>query len=196
MIISVENLKKNYSHYSDIYGRIKRDVDSGKLFSLTKGVYESNPLAEPIYLVGYIYGPSYLSFDTALSFYSLIPESTLNNYTCATCGKKKNKTYQNHFGTYLYRDIPQRVFSLGVNSFINNGYSYQIATKEKALCDKLYIIPPCHSIKELLYVLFNDLRIDENEFEHLNWNDIGFLAPLYHNSTLNYLVKFLKRRSK
>ena len=49
---------------------------------------------------------------------------------------------------------------------------YQIATPEKALCDKLYTLSPIKNMKELENILFNDLRIDLDEFNKLNIEDI------------------------
>ena len=103
-----------------------------------------------------------------------------------------NKTYTNSFGTFIYRDVPKAVFSLGVFAFQDGGYSYQVATPEKALCDKLYTISPVKTIKDLERLLFEDLRIDEDKFYELNKQDILKLAPLYHSTNLNLLAKFIK----
>lgn len=104
---------------------------------------------------------------------------------------KKIKTYTNYFGTFIYRDVPKEVFNLGVLVLMDGMYSYHIATVEKALCDKLYIISPVKNINELKELLFNDLRIDEDAFNGLNKKDILVLAPLYHCKNLNLLVKLI-----
>lgn len=67
-----------------------------------------------------------------------------------------------------------------------------MATAEKALCDKLYIMPPVRTIKELKRMLFEDLRIHEEDFDKLNRRDLLQLAPLYHSMNLNLLSKYLK----
>lgn len=56
--------------------------------------------------------------------------------------KGKTKRYENAFGTFLYRDVPAAVYPLGVEIKVEGGYSYQIASPEKALCDKLYSLSP------------------------------------------------------
>ena len=60
------------------------------------------------------------------------------------------------------------------------------------LCDKLYVSKQVRSIKDLKELLFNDLRIDIDNFKSLNKDDLLFLAPLYETSNLNLLVKLLK----
>ncbi|MBO5356912.1 MAG: hypothetical protein J6A95_04010 [Clostridia bacterium] len=192
MIITTEQLKEQYSHLSDPVGRISRDVKKGLLFPLVKGIYETDANAHGSKLAQFIYGPSYLSFDYVLFTQGLIPEAIYNTFTCATFNKRKVKTYTNHFGTFIYRDIPSDVFSLGVFVFTEGNYSYQVASAEKALCDKLYTISPVRSIKGLKQLLFEDLRIDEDAFNALNKDDILKIAPLYHSTNLNLLAKFLK----
>ena len=74
---------------------------------------------------------------------------------------------------------------------MNGQYSYQVATPEKALCDKLYTISPVTSVKELKNLLFEDLRIDEDAFNKLSKEDILKMAPLYRSTNLNLLVKLI-----
>ena len=192
MILTIQQLKENYKNFVDAKGKIKRDVRDGKLFPLVRGLYETNSNVEGFKLAQFIYGPSYLSFDYALYRYGLIPEAVYNTFTCASFNKNKIKTYTNYFGTFIYRDVPKTVFRLGIIVKQEDNYVYQIATPEKALCDKLYITSPIKNLKSLKELLFADLRIDEDSFKKLNKQDILSLAPLYHSANLNLLVKYLK----
>ena len=142
---------------------------------------------------GAIYGPSYLSFDYALSVHALIPEAVYGTYTSATFRKGKTKRYENAFGTFLYRDVPVAVYPLGVEIKVEGGYSYQIASPEKALCDKLYSLSPVYSVRALKELLFDDLRIDDAAFFALQKDDILQLAPLYRATNLKLLAKFINR---
>lgn len=192
MIITFQQLKESYSNLTDVKGKIARDIKKGKLFPLVKGIYETNSNAQGARLAQYIYGPSYLSFDYVLFVQSLIPETVYNTFTCATFNKKKRKTYTNKFGTFIYRDVPSTVYNLGVIAYQEEGYSFSMATAEKALCDKLYILPPVKTIKDLKQMLFEDLRIDKDKFKQLNMQDILDIAPLYHSTNLNLFSKYIK----
>lgn len=66
MIITFDDLAMKYKDYTDIKGKIRRDIQTGVLTQVTRGVYESNANTDGKYLAGLIYGPSYLSFDYAL----------------------------------------------------------------------------------------------------------------------------------
>ncbi len=192
MIITIAQLKSKYQSLGDKNGKIARDVKQGKLFPLVKGLYETDPNADGAKLAQFIYGPSYVSFDYVLYKNGLIPEAVYKTYTCATFNKKKIKTYTNHFGTFVYRDVPKDVFPMGIQVYQEGEYTYWVATSEKALCDKLYALPPVRTIKAFRTLLFVDLRLDETEFARLNQEDLLELAPLYHATNLQWLTKLIK----
>ena len=194
MIITTLQLKEYYSNLADPKGKILRDIKNGKLFPLVKGIYETDPNAFAPRLAQFIYGPSYISFDYILHNRGLIPEAIYHTITCATFNKRKIKTYKNTFGTFIYRDVPNDVFSLGVIAVIDGLYSYQVATPEKALCDKLYTLSPVKTVNDLEKMLFEDLRIDKGGFNELNKDDILRLAPLYRSKNLKLLAKYIEEK--
>ena len=193
MIYSFDDLAVKYKDYTNIKNKISREVHSGRLIQIARGLYETDANVSGKYLAGRILGPSYLSFDYALSLYGLIPEAIYKTYTSASFQKRKTKKFENHYGIFTYRDIPANVYPLGILLYEENGYSYQIATPEKALCDKLYTIPPVKNLAEFSALLFDDLRIDENELKKLDKDAIEKLAPLYRTNNLKFLVKFMRR---
>lgn len=192
MIIFNDIIKESYSKYSNKNSKISREVKKGNLIKIVNGLYETDPNVNGYLLANSIYGPSYLSFDFALSYYGLIPEK-ITTYTSATFEKKKKKEYNNQFGYYTYRDVPSMVYPLGVNIIEENGYIYQIAIPEKALCDKLYTISPVMNYSELKNLLFKDLRIDIDEFEKLNIDKIRIISESYHCRNVDILYKFMRR---
>ncbi len=192
MILTNDIIKNNLQEYSNKNTKICREVKNGNLIKIVNGLYETDSNINGYLLAGSIYGPSYLSFDFALSYYGLIPEK-VTAFTSATCNKKKKKNYDNQFGTFLYRDVPVAVYPLGVNVIEEREYVYQIATPEKALCDKLYTLTPIKNMTELENVLFNDLRIDTDEFYKLNLQDIEEISNFYHSTNVNLLYRYMRR---
>ena len=61
-----------------------------KLIKIRNGLYETEANTPSYLLAGSIYGPSYISFEYALSYYGLIPER-VTTITCATFNKRKEK---------------------------------------------------------------------------------------------------------
>jgi len=104
--------------------------------------------------------------------------------------------YENYLGTFIYKDVPKAAFSVGVKTEEYEGTTYLIATKEKALCDKLYIMPPVRTLKDIKDMLFDDLRIDEDVIYFLNKDDLEFLSSLYHSNNVSLLAKLVRKRRK
>ena len=157
---------------------------------MTKNLYETDKETSGFLVANAIYGPSYLSFDYALAYYGLIPEAVYV-YTSATFKKGKKKEYTNPLGIFTYRDVPSQVYPYGIEIIRDGEYSYAIATAEKALLDKLYTKSPVRSKKEMYQLLFEDLRIDQDEFKKLSFNDMSVLCDLYGSTNMRILKKVI-----
>ena len=143
-------------------------------------------------LAASIYGPSYLSFEYALSYHGLIPEA-VRVFTCATFEKKKAKRYDTPFGVFTYRDVPSDAYPHGVELKKEGDYWYRLATPEKALCDKLYTLAPVSNAGELGELLMQDLRIDEDALRRLDLRAITDLSEKYGSTNIRKLCTLLRR---
>ena len=190
MIVTYQMLLENLKNYKSPDNKIKRMIDKKEIIKLRKGLYEMNKNASGYLFAGAIYGLSYLSLDYALSYYGLIPERVVE-YTSVTSNTRKTKTYTNLFGRYTYRDIPIAAYPYEVKLMQEGDYSYWLASPCKALCDKLYTLKPVKNKKELKTLLFEDLRIDEDEFNKLDKQVLLDLCPLYKSTNLNILRKII-----
>lgn len=189
--ILLEELKA----YANPKAKLSRMVKKGECFQITKGLYETDKNTPGYLLAGSIYGPSYISFEYALGLYGMIPEAVYT-ITNATFEKKKKKKYETVFGTFTYRDVPSAAFPLELRLVKEGEYYYRIAEPEKALCDRLYIMPPAANVKELAAMLFDDLRIEESELIKLNPEKISMLSQRYHSTNIKKLVTLLRRIQK
>ena len=194
-ILTTQALLEKYKNYANPADKIKKESDKQNLILLKKGLYVDDKNLEGASLAQFIYGPSYLSFEYALYYYYMIPEGINHTYTSATFSKRKRKIYKNYFGTYIYKDVPKKEFNVGVNLEEYKDTTYLIATREKALCDKLYIMPPVRSLKDIKEMLFEDLRIDEGIIYSLNKDDLKVLSSLYHSNNVSLLNKLVNKRS-
>lgn len=192
MVITNNIIKRNFGEYSNKDTKLSREVKDGKLFKIINGLYETDSNTSGYLLAGSIYGPSYISFEYALSFYGLIPER-VTTVTCATFDKKKKKQYDTDFGIFTYRDVPVLVYPEEIILKEESNYSYQMATPEKALCDKLYTLAPLNNYSNLENMLFNDLRIDEEKFNELDASKIEKLSELYHSTNVDLLARYIGR---
>ena len=190
MIKTFDALKYEYRNYNNIYEKIKREVKKGNLFCVQRGIYETNKSANKFALANAIVYPSYISFESALSFYDMIPERVYLTMS-ATFRKNKTKEFVNDFGDFYYEDINEDAYPYGVDIIQLEGYSIMIASREKALLDtisKIYINENEETIEELL---FEDLRIDEIEFDKLDKAKLIDLSYYYKSRTIKSFIEFL-----
>lgn len=196
MLYDLQSLKIRYKNYANINQKISLECKNGKLTRIKRGLYSDDLIGDIEVIANLCYAPSYISFEYALSYYRLIPEY-VSALTSAIYGKKNNKKYTLDNALFTYSSIPSAVYPKGILIEENiNGVSYKIASKEKALCDMLYKKYPVRSIKDLKYLLFEDLRIDEEELFSLDKDFINEIAPLYHSNTLNTFLKFINKEGK
>ena len=192
MIVTTMMLLDKYRDYANPMDKIKREAEKGSLIRLTRGIYETDANVSPYLLASSICSPSYLSFEFALSYYGLIPERVYA-ITSASFRLRKTKTVVNPLGRYTFSDITQAAFPFGVTYIKEGDYVVRIATKEKAICDSLSKWPVVHSVKDLRELLFEDKRIDVDEFASCDFSLMEKLASLYHKKNLKLLVKMIRR---
>lgn len=180
------------NNYKNPRDKLAHMVKKKECIPVIQGLYETNPTTPGYRLANTICSPSYLSFEFALSYHGLIPEAVYN-FTSATFEKKKKKEFKTLFGTFTYRDVPSAAYPYGIECVSENGYTFQIASPEKALCDELYIQSPVTSQRELKEFLFDGLRIDWELFCKLNMDDILFLNSKYHCTNIQKLTKTMEK---
>ena len=191
MLKTTNILREELKKYKYPDNKIARMIESNELIQVRKGLYETDGSVPGYVLAGAIYGHSYLSFEYALSYYGLIPER-VEEYTSATYGKRKVKYYENHFGRFSYRDVQTGAFPWGISLYKYNDYYFQMASPEKALCDTLSKAFPTNNLIEFQKFMFDDLRIDRDEFSQLSTELLRELGATYRNRNIRLLLKFLE----
>lgn len=107
-------------------GALKRGI-----FELT---YPRKHVIPDLYISNRLYVPSYVSLETALSIYSLIPEIA---HAVTSVTTKPTRRFKNPYGLFTYRTIQPSAFC-GYEIKSEGGFDYLIACPEKALIDFLY----------------------------------------------------------
>lgn len=116
---------------------------AGKLLQLRRGIYAFPPPymgEQPLQYViaNRLVHPSYISLQSALSYYGLIPEHVAS-VTSVTTGRPV--TLRNDFGRYMYRHIKKEFYFGFRNWQLSQTQSAFIATPEKAILDLIYLTP-------------------------------------------------------
>lgn len=192
MIKTTGILLQELKDYASPANKLARMAKNGEVFPIVKGLYETDPKVPGYLLAASIYGPSYLSFEFALSLHGLIPEAVYL-YTSATFKKRKRKFFSTPFGDFSYRDVPAAAFPWGLELRKEGEYYYRVACAEKALCDQLYTRPPVANTKELYTLLTSDIRIEEEDLQNLDTALIESFIDKYKTTNVRKLHTLLRR---
>jgi predicted transcriptional regulator of viral defense system len=172
----------------------------GDIIRLKKGLYVvsekiSRKKISRELIANHLYGVSYLSLETALSHYGLIPEKVFAIRSITT---KRAKQFENAFGRFEYISVSTDYFSIGIRQqIVDNEYAYLIATPEKALCDLILTTPNLRlqSVKAMQTYLEDDLRIDFSAVEKFDLDIIRQCIEVGRKKgELGLLLEFLARR--
>jgi len=87
---------------------------------------------------GKIYKPAYVSLESALSYYGLIPEGVFSVTAVTT---NNTATYHSKLCSFYFRHIKASLF-FGYGLLKYNGFIVNLAEPEKALLDYLYLHKP------------------------------------------------------
>ncbi|MDR2706537.1 MAG: hypothetical protein LBC02_12220 [Planctomycetaceae bacterium] len=165
--------------------RIKRD-----LYVVSKQVHQQEISRELI--ANHLYGPSYVSLESALSYYGLIPERV---YAMRSVCMKVHKQFDTPLGQFEYAKVPAQYFSIGVSQkIVDNSYCFLIASPEKALCDLILCTDNLRlqSVRAMNEYLEEDLRLEMSELNSFNVNIVAECLQLGRKKTeLTQLVKLL-----
>ncbi|MBL4794370.1 MAG: hypothetical protein JKY24_02415 [Pseudomonadales bacterium] len=168
-------------------------VESGELIRLKRGQYAFSSDFDPLVGAQFIHYPSYLSFETALSYYGMIPERT-NQYLSVVDGRPAK--YNTPVGQYIYHGQNRKLFSIGMGLGFNGNSHFLIATREKALLDTLWRARLKFrnlENKAILDYVFEGLRVDfENLKKKPSLKKMKQMAPLYRNHAPRRFVEALE----
>ncbi len=171
------------------YGLVKRAIAAGEIIHIRRGLYCLAPKFQKkrlnLYaLAEHIYGPSYISLESALSWHGWIPEAV---YILTSASLGKSKEFKTPLGLFSYKRVPQKVFYAGVDRLTDEaGDAFLMASPIKALADYVYV----HNKNwTAIKPAAQSLRIEQEEFESVESDD---LEKLIENYTSRRVETFLK----
>ncbi|WP_066219053.1 type IV toxin-antitoxin system AbiEi family antitoxin domain-containing protein [Formosa haliotis] len=189
------DLLRDYKRPND---KISELIKSKKLISVRRGLYIIGPenylpSPEPFLIANHLRGPSYVSLESALSYWNMIPERT---YEISSVTSKPSKLYKTPIGRFSYQNLKMPYYSFGIKNIeYSPKQSVLIASREKALCDKIILTPNINlrSIKQTQEFLMDDLRMDAEILSTLDIEIIQlWIQDAPKKSSLKMLIKMLK----
>jgi hypothetical protein len=177
------------------YNLIKRAVKDGLIIQLKKGFYFiKNPYRKEIpnlfEIAQLLYGPSYISLESALSYHQWIPEAV---YTITSVSTKRARQFDTSLAVFSFMRVPEELFHLGVERVESKRDIFLMASPWRALADYLYVYRK--SWKKLIDISL-DLRIESETLRNSDKNILKELAKLYPSTRVRkQLATFLKELS-
>ncbi len=190
---------KDYQAPRDKVGRL---LKKQAIIRIKKGLYILSPAyggqVDRRVVANLIYGPSYISYESALSYWGLIPER-VEEITSVT--NKRNKIFKTPLGIFSYTYLHSSKYYLGVDLITtrrtgadNGQTSFFIATREKALCDKIATQKGIATDKEVAEYFADDLRVDLSELDDLDLVLLNKVAKAYRKKAVTRFVRWITRK--
>jgi len=168
---------------------------NGLIIRLKRGIYALNKADRKVnssrfFLANQLLWPSYMSLESALGYYGLIPETVVDVTSVTT---KKTSRFTNPIGRFIYQHIKPDAFR-GYRSYKDEaGLECLIAEPEKAVVDFLYL--NLRKFKTEAKAVFRESYRFQN-IEGLKPKKVLSWARLFKNSRLEAVAgefcKFIK----
>ena len=141
--------------------------------------------SENNFIANKLFEPSYISLESALRYYNLIPEVVFLTTSITT---RKTKLIKTAIGNFQYRSVKENLF-FGYKIIDLNGVAYKIAEPEKALLDFLYLRGDLKTEAD-----FDELRINEEDYHKIiNQAKLEKYLDVFNSATLSRKVKTLNK---
>lgn len=177
--------------------KIKYLSAQGKISQIQRGWYIDNSLSSSyskFHIANLLYGPSYVSGLSALSYLGWIADKT---YTVQSIVFKRGKILDTEIGRFQYSKIKREAFSLGLTRVKMSENTYCLmANPTKALYDYLIFTPNLHFTgkDDLFEFLEVNLRFDVDRLDDLDLDLVLNLSKLgIKERQTNILYQLLKR---
>jgi hypothetical protein len=176
---------------------LKRACQKGDLIRVRKGLYllgdeRRRSHYNSFVIANYMIDPSYVSLESALSFYGLIPEAV---YTTTSVTTKVGSEIKTPIGQYSFSYLKTGYFNFGFYQIKEGEHKYLIATPLKALIDYIVLKKKEYSSVEELE---EDLRFDFDEFltykKFVNIEKINEMLKVYKSYRLQVILKDMRKR--
>lgn len=174
------------------YAAVNRALKKGTLVRLRRGVYLIGKpfrkiLSSNFQIAHSIYGPSYISFESALFYHQWIPEAV---YTTRCATAKRAREFDTPLGLFQYIHIPDYLCYLGVQRVGSDGEAFFMADPWKALADHYYAYNRNWNRPEDLYL---DMRIETENMSESDLTTLQLLSEQYQSGRVRtFLSKILR----
>ena len=177
---------------ASVYAHIQRALKSGEVIQIRRGLYHLSrnpfsPLVSTGVLANLIYGPSYVSFESALAYHGWIPEA-VRNCTSVTSGRPRH--FDTPHGRFSYVRIKETPLMAAVICAESTCGAFLVASPLKALADMV-------ASRGLDWTnsnpLVSSLRIEPDDLDTLSSEDFDILDGVYYSRRARKFLHGLRK---
>lgn len=180
--------------YRSARDKISLMLKRREIIRVRKGLYIRSELfggsVEPVEIANAIYGPSYISLEYALSRFGMIPER-IETITSVT--PKRSKVFTTPVATFSYAHIASRAYSVGLEIEKQGPVGVLMATREKALCDKLAQAAHVRTTHDVMAFLTEDQRIEQKDISGLSLSLLDEIERAYAMQRITLFVRWFRK---
>jgi hypothetical protein len=195
-IFDYQQLLDVLSNYRKPRDKITKMLADGSIIRIKKGLYcfgeaFRRGVLSRGYIANLIYGPSYVSLASALSFYSLIPERV---ETVTSVTTSRSRQFETPFGFFSYRHLSESRYTTGATINISENAKYMIASPEKALVDTIWLDRRFsgRTLSCFTAYLVDDLRVDMKALHQLDISRFFDIAHAYKSPKIRKFIRYLE----
>lgn len=156
----IENVKRGFYRFTD------QPLNQGTIY----------------FIANKIYTPSYISLESALAFYQIIPEAVFSVTSISTL----NTTQLNSsVGNLTYNHLKENLF-FGYELIERNGITIALASREKAILDYLYLHSNLTTIED-----FEGLRWNKEVLKKVDFQRFSDYLQLFNSKIVSKRFQLL-----
>ena len=185
-VFSVQDIRKQFNDFDN--RRLVEWQEKGYIIKLRRGYYSFEEVekgeAFRYYSANKIYSPSYISMESALSYYNLIPEGVFTTVSLTT---RNTTSFSTPVGSFSYRNAKMQLF-FGYKLLNIHGHTIKMAEPEKSILDYLYMN------KIDTPDMLEGIRLNESQLHDLlDFDKLHQYARVFHSKKLQQRIQLLKK---
>jgi len=169
------------------YDTVKYAMKKGLLSQIRRGLYLIQRPYQKMHhdefeIAQAIYGPSYISLESALSYHGWIPEKV---NACTSSTVKRSKEFITDIANFTYSHTPLKSFMIQVRRVETSDSTFLIAEPWKAVADHIYVRNRSWGS---LADMISDMRIDEDSLLETDVRQLENLSTSYASVKVRKLL--------
>jgi len=185
-VFSVQDIRKQFNDFDN--RRLVEWQEKGYINKLRRGYYCFNEVekgeAFRFFSANKLYSPSYISMESALSFYNLIPEGVFTTVSLTT---RNTTAFSTPMGSFSYRNVKAPLF-FGYRLLNIRGHTIKMAEPEKSILDYFYL-NKIDTPDMLEGIRLNGAQIHDM----LDFNKLHQYAGVFQSKILQRRIQLLKK---